>query len=378
MTPRERKYHEQGLRDGRSNREGAAGAARHLRESLVKLLGVPEAEAMRRVVKDYAERLDAQPPLTKYPELKGVRECIVAYNEGVALGSGVTIEDVILRDSFIYTVTRKLRTPVAATGPGCTLVYFPRSDRGPLVANNNDGDAASAHRNPPWWVVSNRAGLILGTVSSGIFCDEESPEIFPAPVLMMVNELCGTASETVDLMTRLNHFWGPFNFMVADRKGGSAVIEKSSCRLGVRKSADGFSAMTEMSAEEPVFKKYLWETREKSLRERGLTKDSADWAYWKAAEVRSARLLRLVDEAKGEPTYEKLERIIYDHIGSPEQVHMDGSKCHPDQEEGEWTLRTAVWEVDARRARYSFAEPPVSSHLTRREVMTFEKEETVF
>ena len=30
------------------------------------------------------------PSLTKYPELKGMRECLVAYNRGYAKGAGIT------------------------------------------------------------------------------------------------------------------------------------------------------------------------------------------------------------------------------------------------------------------------------------------------
>jgi hypothetical protein len=194
----------------------------------------------------------------------------------------------------------------------------------------------------------------------------------------MVDEMCGTTSEAVDLLTRLNLFWGPCNTLVADRHGTSAIIEKSTCRYGLRESADGFAATTEMSAEEPGFKQYLWETRERSLQKRGLGHTSADWAYWKTCERRSARLLRLVDEAKREPTYEKLERIIYDHTGQPEQVHMDGSKSHPDQEEGEWSLRTTIWIVNERRATYSFAEPPLSGHLTKRHTTIFPPIDPVF
>jgi hypothetical protein len=190
--------------------------------------------------------------------------------------------------------------------------------------------------------------------------------------------MCGTTPETVDLLTRLNLFWGPCNTLVADKNGNSAVIEKSTCRYGLRKSTDGFAATTEMSAEDPNYKAYLWETRERSIRNRGLTHASADWAYWKAAERRSARLLSLVKEASAAPTFAKMEAVIYDHTGKPEQVHMDGSKCHPEQEAGEWSLRTVIWVINEQAAQYSFAEPPVSGHLTPRRWKKYENIELVF
>ncbi len=373
MNPRERNYYEVGWRHGRDARAGARANAQLLRESLSQALRVPQSLAVARVVADYERRLESLPSLIEYPELRGMRECVLAYNRGVAEGADTSLTDVILRANYLHVISG---TPVAV--PGCTLAYFPASDRGPLVANNNDGTARWKHADAPTWIVSNRAGLIVGCVSSGIFDDEVSPEQFPAPVYLMADELCGTFSEAVDLLTRLNYFWGPCNALIADRQGHSAVIEKSSCRYGLRKSADGFAATTEMSAEEPAFKSYLWETRERSLRPRGLTHDSADWAYWQACERRSARLHRLVEAAKAEPTFATMERIIYDHTGQPEQVHMDGSKCHPDQAEGEWSLRTTIWVVDELAAQYSFAEPPVSGHLTPRRWKQFASIDPVF
>lgn len=383
MSPRERKYHEQGWRHGRDCGP-AALAARQLRLSLAESWALPEDEAVKLVVADYQRRLDALPPHSKYPELKGMRECVVAYNQGLAEGVGTTMDDVILRANYLHAIQSgpgkkpTTTTSPASCGPGCTLVYFPRSDRGPLIANNNDGTARWVHTNPPDWIVANRAGIILGTVSSGIFDDEVSPEQFPAPVFLMIYEQCGTTSEAVDLLTRLNLFWGPCNTLVADRHGTSAIIEKSTCRYGLRKSVDGFCATTEMSAEEPTFKSYLWETRERSVQKRGIGHDCADWAYWQACERRSTRLLKLTAEASKEPTYEKMERIIYDHTGQVEQVHMDGSKCHPDQSDPEWSLRTAIWIINEQRARYSFAKPPVSGHLTPRQMKEFGPVEYVF
>ena len=83
-------------------------------------------------------------------------------------------------------------------------------------------------------------------------------------------------------------------------------------------------------------------------------------------------------QAKDQPSLAALERIIYDHTGEPEQVHMDGTKCHPEQEAGEWSLRTTIWAVEELAAQSSFAEPPIGSHLTPRHWNTFEPAELVF
>jgi hypothetical protein len=371
---------------GRSQRATAHQDIEHLTLTLAEAMGLPASEAFQRAVKDYDARLDAAPPLSKYPELKGIRECLVAYNRGYAEGAGISEEDVALLANHRRMITAATcHTPPseppsdsATVSPGCTRIFFPTSDRGPLLANNLDIPFRPDYRPDPFWPTSNQAGLIMTGVSSGLFDDEESPEIFPVPVFSLASETCGKTAEAVELLTRLHLFWDACNLLVADKEGKAAVIEKSACRYGVRKVEDGFAATTGGAAEEPVYKSYLWETRERSLTPRGLDHDSYDWAYWKASEGRSARLLKLVNEAKRNPTYSSMESVIYDHTGRMDQIHLDGSKCHPDQQVTECTQRTIIWVLNEKRAWYSFAEPPVWGHETQRHRKDFEKVELVF
>lgn len=381
MTPREQKYFEQGRLHGLEQHGTNPAAA--LRKPLADALKCDENEALRRTIASYKTRLDSLPAAAKYPELQGMRGCVEAYNQGLAHGTGVSLDDIIVRANFIHMITDSLRVSAPSPAhpdqtPGCTLVYFPHSDRGPLLANNQDGLASHVHRIPPPPIVANRAGLIVGTVSSGLYDDEISPEPFPAPVYLMLYELCSTTSQAIDLLTRLNLFWGPNNTLIADRHGQSAVIEKSTCRFGLRQSSDGFSATTEMSAEDPAYKNYLWQTRERSLIPRKLGRDSVDWAYWKTCERRSARLLKLVEKARKKPTFSAIEEIIYDHDGLPEQIHMDGGKCHPEQEHTEWSIRSTIWVLSENGAQVSFADPPRSSRDTPREWVTFEQPHYIF
>jgi hypothetical protein len=386
MDLRQEKYYKQGYLHGVDQKPGGLEAAISLRQMLADAMKLPKEEAVAQAVKDYKRRLDAVPSAAKYPELVGMRECVLAYHKGVSDGAGVALDDVMIRANFLTMVTRALRvsTPQAgdqATGqPGCTLVYFPESDRGPLLANNQDGTARYAHTNPPGWIVANKAGIILGTVSSGLYNDDVSPEEFPAPVFMMVYEQCTTTAQVTDLLTKLTLFWGPCNLLIADKQGNSAVIEKSTCRHGLRKSSDGFIATTEMSAEEPAYKKFLWEKRVSSLAPRGLDKTSVDWAYWKACETRSSRLMSQVEKAKQAPTHEKIQEIIYENTGQVEQVHMTGMPCHPEQkpEDCEWSLRTTIWALNQGGAEASFAKPPLSSRETPKVWFDYRNTEHVF
>lgn len=383
MTNRLASYEEVGYRHGVEMRAQAPSMIPVLRQELAAALNVTPEHAVAMTLACYARRLESLPSLREYPELRGMDDCLAAYNRGLGRGTQLQPEHVVLMVNYRYMMqTQRAQPELASTHPdpagGCTHVFFPRSDRGPLVANNNDGIASHQHRSPPGWIVSNRAGLLVGTVSSGVWDDEVSPEQFPAPVFLLADECCATCDEAVDLLTRLNHFWGPCNALIADRQGRSAVMEKTACRVAVRPSNNGFAWTTEMAAEDPQLSEYLWSTRERSLTQRGLDHDSPDWAYWQAAQRRSQRLGRLVREAQADPTFQALQAIIYDHTGEPEQIHMDGSRCHPLQGEGEWTLRTTIWVLDERQAQVSYAQPPISSHLTPRQWIDYSDVSFVF
>lgn len=383
MMTREARYEQAGQRDGAGAHGQLTVMLPVMRRALGDVLGLPEDEAVAHTLACYRQRLAALPTPAQHPELRGMGDCVRAYNRGMAQGAGISLQDVMLLANYRYMIHRRVLTPACAStqpepGAGCTLVYFPHSERGPLLANNNDGTIDHAHQQSPPWIVCNQAGLIAATVSSGVFEDEPSPEQFPVPVFLLAAELCGTAEEGVDLLTRLCGFWEACNTLVADRRGRAAVIEKSNRRWAVRWSEDGFAATTEMAAEDPTYAEYLWQTRRRSLAVRGLDESCADWAYWRAAAARSRRLLGLLDDARAEPSFAGLERIIYDHIDAPEQVHMDGSLCHPQQEHGEWSLRTTVWVLEEQQAQYSFAQPPLSGHLTPRHWCSYRPVDYIF
>jgi len=388
MNVREDKYYRQGLLEGLEFKDIGAGGVQLRVSTLAEILHCPQEQAVKKVLADYGHRLDSLPCLAQFPELTGMRECVLAYERGLAESSGLTAEAIVVMRTYLYTVTQSMRSsdpalkPAAATNePGCTLILFPKSDRGPLLANNTDDvlrPNLGSQQVPPVWPVANRAGLIVGTVSSGLYDDEVSPEIFPVPVFLLLYELCSTAKEAAQLLIKLNLFWGPCNCLVADGQGGAAVVEKSTCRFGLRESQDGFIATTAMAAEEPVFKNYLWESRERSLSQRGLDRTSVDWTYWKAAESRSQRLQDMVQSAKANPTYAEIEAIAYDHTGEPDQLHMDGNLCHPEETDPNWTLRTVIHVINEKASTYSFAEPPLGGHLTDRHQKNFPNESPIF
>lgn len=323
---------------------------------LLRERGAGDYDAAARGLRAFhAERLNAVPDLNTYPELRGMRELVQAEQRGIAEAAEL---DETLAAAYFSGHAYFHRFIAAAPAPGataagqanCSCIFFPVSDRGPLFANNLDSSPREAF-GPPTWPAGNEH-LIIGGVSSGIYMDERSPEVFPAPVFRLVDRYCRTSSEAVDMLTRYNFFWGPQNLLVADRKRQAAMIEKSACRIGVRWSPDGFAFITAMTAEEPGMNAFLADRRAASVKARGLRPGNADEVYWAKQDARRQLMNELLDEARKAPTFEAMRRFIQFRDSVRGNVCGFGEKYLPDGPESEFTLRTIIWELRQGRAHW--------------------------
>lgn len=310
------------------------------------LPGVPETEIVARIRTWNQERLNAVPDLVKYPELRGMRELVDAEWRGWRDGAGFSDAEWQYHCCMNSYYHRYLLTDAQTLG--CSYVYFPESDHGPLLANNLDSGPDQPFDVPDWPLVNEH--LIMGGVSSGIFLDEKSPEIFPAPVFKLVSRYCRTTAEAVEMLSRYNHFWGPGNLLVTDRQRCTALIEKSACRIGVRHSPDGFGFITAMTAEEPGMNAWLADRRAASLKARRLPTECVDTAYWRCADNRRKLMGELLDEARRKPTLEGIRSIIQFRDEKRGKVCYSGEQLVPGGPPCEHTLRTVVWCLAEGRA----------------------------
>lgn len=313
-------------------------------------------------------RLEAVPDLARYPELRGMRELVEAEWRGTRDGAALTDEQwAVTCDAgfYLHRYIASGRKPPT----GCSYVYFPDSDHGPILANNLDSSPQEPF-GPPAWPALNEH-LILGGVSSGIFQDEESPEIFPAPVFKLVGRYCRNTGEAVEMLERYNHFWGPGNLLVIDRGRDVAMIEKSACRIGVRRSPDGFGLITAMTAEHPAMNAYLADRRAASLKARGLPPDCDDAVYWRGGDKRRALMNELLNEGRREPTVEKLRQIIQFRDPRRGLVCYNGEPL-PSGKPVEHTIRTTIWLLREGRAQWWALEDGKPSFENRKEDVAFE------
>jgi hypothetical protein len=343
--------------------------AEHLLKNYLKHLPGKSREEIGKILqKCNDERLNAVPDPKKYPELRGMRELVEAEWRGLRDGARLSPELHATYCNGNYYLHRFIYSARKAPS-GCSYVFFPESDHGPLLANNLDTTPDEPF-GPPVWPMTNEH-LIVGGVSSGIFNDEQSPEIFPVPVHKLVARYCRSTDEAVEMLKRYNLFWGPGNLLVVDRNRNVAMVEKSSCRIGVRKSPDGFGFITAMTAEEPSMNEYLADRRAYSLKARNLPAECDDTRYWRLQDQRRALMGELLDEARKKPTLEKMRQFIQFRDPKRGMVCDNGDVLYPGGPPIEFTIRTVIWLLREGRAQWWAKEGEKPSFENRKEDVVF-------
>jgi len=329
-------------REAKASAEAGAEHLRKMAEFILRnyvkgLPGKSREEIGAILAKSNDDRLAAVPDLKKYPELRGMRELVAARWRGVREGAKLddVVAAVIADGQFYYH--RYLCGGVKPKAQ-CSVAYFSTSDHGPLFAANLDSGIDEPYGPPDWPLASEH--LVIGGVSSGVFLDEESPEIFPAPVIELVARYCRSTGEAVEMLTRYKHFWGPGNLLVIDRQHDIAMIEKTACRIGVRRTS-GFGFITAMTAQHPEMRAFLEDRRAASLVDRGLPTPCPDTVYWELQQKRHDIMARLLDEARKAPTLEKL-RALMQYRGKDGMVADNGDIIFPGGPPIEHTLRTHI------------------------------------
>ena len=338
-----------GLAQGRALRAGAGYNTDLLIRGVQQSWPEGDVAAVRAACLEARQnRLAAVPDLSVYPELDGCREALLAEDRGMMEGAGLTPSDLGVQREYFWVCQQHAGRSGVLPDKGCTGVYIADSPVGPLAANNLDDWLDSAPVPLPAGPPVNAHGLGEISVSCGIFLDERSPEIFPAPVVYMTNELCANVHDAVELLTRYNYFWGPTNRLLFDKNGDSVVIEKSACRYGLR-WGDGYSYTTAIHMETPAMKPFVRERREEYLRQSGKGEECADAAYWRAARERHQLLAQLTQSAAANPSVAALQNVMQARQGAA-SLCLHGDKSHPDDEVVNYTLTTKIFELAHNRA----------------------------
>jgi hypothetical protein len=348
-------WYDDAFREAQASRSRIVGMTALWLGTLTKAMpGVPKEEILRRVAAFSEQRLAAAPDPFKYPETRGLRDLLLSGQAGRVAGAELNPEQAILdAGANVFYHKMLMSGRYQRETAQCSYVYFGDSDHGPLLANNLDSSPNEPFL-PPTWPMLNE-NLIFGTVSSGVFGDEESPELFPVPVPKLVARYARTTMEAVEILQRYKDFWGPCNALLVDREHRLAMIEKTSCRIAVR-YAYGYGYITAMAQGDAGMKAYIAERRTASLAARNLSPfDNDDIVYWAAQDQRHLLMRELLDQNRANPTLSGLQRLM--QFRSPDRGNVAGNGeairfGRPGTAHFEHTLKTSIWLLGKGQAKW--------------------------
>lgn len=347
---------EEALARGRGRGEELVGSAaarrwRDLARGLAQVIGWPTATLVERVIAFDAERLDAVPDLTVYPELRGYRDRLLAEDRGMREAG---VDDALLalaRSLSFYCQTRLLEQTgkayyAEALPEKCRVLYVPESDEGVIHAKNIDDPAIYFSPLPPVpngspWPFSHP--LVFDGVGSGLHIDEIPPEIFPVEVRELCQEHCTTLDAATEFMVRYNYFWHSQNLLVHDHHGNSVAFEKTRCRAATRgPNEKGLNFVTGMGALDPEIRAHQQRMRQKYLDQNGADWDGPDGCFWKVSQGKWDNMTRYVQELSQNPTLAGVMALMEKRDPSGPMC-LTGTKCHPGLAVAGWTLIMNVY-----------------------------------
>ncbi len=374
------------LRDEGLRRGWAAGEAAKRGDFRAQVLADLAAQAalfptvdfdLAQALIDYdRERLACEPDYTKFPELRGHRELLVAEREAFMQASGLGDLEAAYQFSMWCFMTRRLHGNHLArydiiTAAGCTNVFIPDGKDGVTISDNRDiglldDMTGLANLHPHFIFRTNRDGVawVQGGVSAAVLLDDEPACCFPGDPFTYRHLVPDEAYEDVDVaiefLTRYNEFFGPGNKIIVDRQHRAVAMDKSNCKLAWRKpTVNGAIAITACAYLDDALSAHQISRAAKAAEMKGESfEDSADVNYHLGSRKRYQRLVELTNAAAaGQPTIWEALEVVADHaVPYPDRVCLAGESCHADvpnpKENWSVTQHAAVITGPYRRALY--------------------------
>ncbi len=322
-------WYKKAYKYGIENKKDIKTLVENLKISISKMFNLSLPETEKKLIKIHEERINAVPDLIKYPELKGMQERIIEENRGIMDSVSLTYGEIAILRNYRY-ITNIVSPGPIYKGNDCTLVYFADSSDGPIIGNNIDDWKERIWQRIPKepLIVKKNLKFWWGNVSAGIFYDEIPPEKFPLEnrIFEVMEEHCENLKAAVEFLIRYKFFWGGQNAMIIEKKTKEGVIiEKSSCRYGIRKMENGTLYTTAMSFADPKMKEYLAGRRMERIIKKGEKwNESIEAEYWDGCDKRYENLARLVKEKSKNPSLKSIIEILQNHSPFPDCICLHG------------------------------------------------------
>lgn len=392
MTQREK-----GLQRGRQAGAGAKDLARTMQETFAwfRLLypTAGEMDYAREILALDRERLACEPDYTRFPELRGHIDLLLAEREGFMEATGLDDTAAAFYYSWDFFDRRRMNTRyvarwdllTAAPAAGCTNAFIPDGVDGVTIADNRDiplledMSHLAAYR-PEHVLRQDPVHWVQGAVSSAVLLDEEPSCAFPANPQeydLLPDDCLQHIDDIIDFMSRYNEFWGPANQIWVDRELNAVAVEKSNCRMAVRRpTVNGAIAVTACAYLDPAMYAHQLSCAQRVAVLKGDTiEESMDVRYHQGSHRRYERWVRLIDEeaARGGTLWGALEAVADHAVPYPDRVCLAGESCAGGRSKKEnWSVTqcAAVISGPARRCLYrsvqSYADArPVYEYVPR-------------
>jgi len=378
--------YKQGFETGKAlMSEGSSTVAQFVRywrdgqRCLARAVGWSEEVVAQKVQAFHRERIDAEPDLNTYPELRGARDDLLATYRGMR-DVGVPDDVIVLsetlnfwRDTRLVQETGRAYHP-PTTPEKCRVVYVPETSDGALHAKNVDDPLTYWQPRPPYppgsaWPWTHP--LWFDGVGSGLHVDEMPPEIFPVKPIELCKQHCTTVAEAEEFMVRYNYFWSSQNLLVHDAHGNSVAFEKTRCRVAARgPNEKGINFITGMGALDPGIRAFQKEMRQKYLDQIGETWDGPDGAFWKICQGKWDNMTRYIGELSRSPSAEGLMELMEQRDPSGPMCPT-GIKSHPDDVIAGCTLVMDLWFVDRKKLHRRQWRGETPAYLDTPEIVEF-------
>jgi len=381
LTPREK-----GLARGREAGAQARGLPATMRATFKrwKVLYATAADMdFASAIRDLdRRRLNDQPSLTQFPELRGHADLLRAERQGFVEASGLDEAAAAFHRSASFFEHKRLNTRHVArwdlltpSDVGCTGVYFPDGVDGVTVGQNYDipvpKDISTLNADRAKEALRQKTPkLFQGGGSAAVLLDDEPKCIFPADPFvydLMPPECRSSIDDIIEFLTRYNEFWGPGNCILVDLKWNGVVAEKTNCMVAFRRPVvGGACAATACAYLDPKLGAFQLERARKVMRAKGEDEgNSPDVNFHIGAGKRYRRLVELVAaEARAGATLWGALGIISDHaVPYPERICLAGEAGFPDLEPlSNWTVLQHAAVVSGRHKRCLYRSVQSSSH----------------
>ncbi|MHB0938714.1 MAG: hypothetical protein ACYC6A_20145 [Armatimonadota bacterium] len=292
----------------------------------------------------HRERMARVPSSATYPEAPPWVEHVLAVDRELQALTGMTDRQMALyRSLWDYLTFRGYARAKPAMTERCRIIYLPDTDQGEFHIKNVDDPITfyQPDTEPPTHAKP-VTGLMWDGVGSGLHIDDEPEEIFPLPYYRMCMTYCDDVPGAVQFLTRYSPFWGGGNVVLYDAQQRNVAIEKCSRNFieVFQPGANGGSHCSGLACRDPQSPQGQYQAKKQLeyLIRFNQPLDGTDMTYWKACNLAEEMLGNLMKKPK--PTVAEILELFL--TPWPKGLNKPGTKVHPGQSVGEYTLVTRV------------------------------------